>query len=116
MLIIDEYDRPYSDMTTEPSEVERILKFFGNFYLNSAKSNKNVEHILVAGITRPIMTQLTGQAFDLHINIHPRELLKYFGYSYDDVLKLAAVVEPPIEGGEIIENMQKWYNGNFVSI
>lgn len=116
MLIIDEYDRPYRCMTMEPSEVERVVEFFGNFYLASGKSNKNVEHILVAGITRPNMTELSGQSFDLHINIHPQELLKYFGYSYDDVLKLAAVVEPPIEGGEIIENMQKWYNGNFVSI
>ena len=117
VILIDEYDKPYTDFINDPNMAEIVRKKLRNYYSQIKANEKHIRFIFITGIAKYTKMGVFSTLNNL-IDISPmikyseicglteEEIIKYFSYHLKETSD-----KFKISTEELIKRMKHYYNG-----
>ena len=117
VILLDEYDKPYTDFVNDPEMAEKVRDVLRNYYVQIKAGNEYIRFTFITGIskfarfgvfstlntpidisTMPVYAELCG--------LTEEEIVRYFPDYLDET-----AIDLQISTPELIEKMRYYYNG-----
>jgi hypothetical protein len=117
VLLIDEYDKPFTDFIDDPVMAEKVRHLLRNYYSRIKANDEHIRFIFITGISKYTKMGIFSTLNNL-IDISPleqygeicgyseNEITKYFPEYLDDTAQKFGITT-----GELVEKMRYYYNG-----
>jgi len=117
VILIDEYDKPYTDFVNDLDMAERIRDVLRNFYVQIKANDEYIRFVLITGISKfARLGVFSTLNTPLDISMMPEygsicgyteeEIIQYFPDYLEETAK-----EMQTSISELMENMRNYYNG-----
>jgi hypothetical protein len=117
VILIDEYDKPYTDFYTNPAKAEEIREVLRNFYVRIKANDECIRFVFITGIAKFArfgVFSVLNNPKDISLSkdygemcgLTEEEILHYFPEHIAETAK-----EIGISSNELIERMRAYYDG-----
>jgi hypothetical protein len=117
VILIDEYDKPYTDFYTNPAKAEEIREVLRNFYVRIKANDEYIRFVFITGIGKfakfGVFSSLNNiedismdKKYGEMCGLTEEEIRKYFPEHIDETAK-----ELKISPAELLERMRAYYDG-----
>jgi len=117
VILIDEYDKPYTDFVNDPDMAEKVREVLRNYYVQIKACDEYIRFTFITGISKfarfGVFSTLNTP---LDISMMPKyaeicglteeEIIRYFPDYLDEMANYMQISTP-----ELIEKMRYYYNG-----
>jgi len=117
VILLDEYDKPYTDFVNEPEMAEEVRKALRSYYVQIKANDEYIRFTFITGISKfakfGVFSTLNTP---LDISLSPKyaqvcgyteeEIIQYFPDYLDETADYMQITTP-----ELIEKMRGYYNG-----
>ena len=117
VILVDEYDKPYTDFVNDPIMAEKVRDVLRNYYIRIKSNDQHIRFTFITGISKfakfgvfstlntPLDISMTPKYADI-CGYTEEEVIHYFP---DYLVETANEME--ITATELIERMRHYYNG-----
>ena len=117
VVLVDEYDKPYTDFVNDPDMAEQVRVVLRNFYTQIKASDEHIRFLFITGISKFTKLGVFSTLNNLDdISMMP-EFARICGYTEEEIIRyFPDYMEDTanamgISVGELIEKMRLYYNG-----
>jgi len=117
VILIDEYDKPYTDFVNDPDRANDVRSVLRDYYVQIKASDEYIRFAFITGISKFVKLGVFSTLNNLDdISMHP-DYAEICGYTEDEIIRYfpdyinetANVMQ--ISGEELIARMRRYYNG-----
>jgi hypothetical protein len=117
VILLDEYDKPYTDFVNDPVMAEKVRNTLRNFYVQIKANDKHIRFTFITGISKfakfgvfstfntPVDISLMPKYAEI-CGYTENEIRQYFPEHIKQTAKYMKMTKK-----ELIERMRKYYNG-----
>jgi len=117
VILIDEYDMPYTEFVNDPDMAEKVRDLLRNFYSRIKSNDKDIRFVFITGISKFTKMGVFSSLNNL-VDISPDEQYgEMCGYTEAEIIKYLpeyldeTANEFGITVDELVEKMREYYNG-----
>ena len=117
VILVDEYDKPYTDFVNDSAMAEKVRETLRNFYIRIKANDAYIRFVFITGISKfarfGVFSTL-NTLFDISMSpdyaeicgYTEEEIIRYFPYYLDETARYMQITTP-----ELIAKMRYYYNG-----
>ena len=117
VILVDEYDKPYTDFVNDPEMAEKVRNVLRNFYVQIKANDEHIRFTFITGISKfakfGVFSTL-NTPLDISLSLKyaeicgytEEEIIRYFPDYLDETADYMHISTP-----ELIEKMRHYYNG-----
>jgi len=117
VILLDEYDKPYTDFVNDPDMAEKVRNVLRNYYVQIKANDKDIRFTFITGISKfakfGVFSTLNTP---LDISMNPK-YAEICGYTEDEIIQYfpdyleETAIYMEITTDELIRKMRGYYNG-----
>ena len=117
VILLDEYDKPYTDFVNEPDMAEKVRDVLRNYYTQIKANDEYIRFVFITGISKfAKLGVFSTLNTPLDISLKP-EYANMCGYTEEEIIRYfpdyleETAKSMQISTDELIEKMRHYYNG-----